>query len=108
MVTFRVHDMACGHCASTITRAIACIDKAARLNIRIEQKLVHITSTASTAELAEAIHGAGYTPRQIRDEPVRPARVPARTGCGCGCGSQKAASVEVRRGAAPAGAGCCG
>lgn len=79
MVTFQVNDMTCGHCASTISRAIAGVDKAARLDIRIEQKLVRISSTAPAAELAEAIQDAGYTPREVQDAPAAPA------GGGC-CG----------------------
>lgn len=107
MVTFQVNDMTCGHCASTISRAIADVDRAARLDIRIDQKLVRVSSTAPAAELAEAIRDAGYTPREIADAPVQAAAAPAKSGCGCGCGPAKA----VPAGAvpkAPAIGSCCG
>lgn len=105
MVTFQVNDMTCGHCASTISRAIAGVDSAARLDIRIQQKLVRISSTAPAAELAQAIQDAGYTPREVADE--APA-AGARQGSGCGCGSRKAAPVDAGQAAAPAGGSCCG
>lgn len=107
MVTFQVNDMTCGHCASTISRAIAGVDKAARLDIRIDQKLVRVSSTAPAAELAEAIRDAGYTPREIADAPVQAAAAPAKSGCGCGCGPAKAVPAEAVP-KAPAIGSCCG
>ena len=107
MVTFQVNDMTCGHCASTISRAIAGVDKAARLDIRMEQKLVRVSSTAPAAELAEAIQEAGYTPQEVPDAPVQAAVTRAKSGCGCGCGSAKAAPVEAAP-KAPANGSCCG
>ncbi len=84
MITFRVNDMTCGHCASAISRAVASVDKAARVDIRIQQKLVRVTSTAAPAELAEAIQDAGYTPQEVR-EVVQTAAPQTASGCGCGC-----------------------
>ena len=46
MVTFQVNDMTCGHCASAISRAVASVDKNARMDIRIQQKLVRVSSTS--------------------------------------------------------------
>ena len=106
MVTFRVNDMTCGHCASAISRAVAAVDKNARMDIRIQQKLVRVTSTASAAELAEAIQDAGYTPVEVREEPVQPAVPRASSGCGCGCGP-KPAAVDARQQAPAAGGSCC-
>jgi copper chaperone len=62
MIVFKVEDMACGHCASAISQAIAGVDKAARTDIDIQRKLVQVSSTASTGGLAKAIREAGYTP----------------------------------------------
>jgi copper chaperone len=100
--------MTCGHCASTISRAIAGVDKAARLDIRIEQKLVRVSSSSPAEELAEAIRDAGYTPQEVQETPVQPAAARAKSGCGCGCGPVKAAPVDAAQAAAPAGGGCCG
>jgi len=62
MVTFRIPDMTCGHCASAIARAVASVASQARLDVSIPDKLVRITGDAAQAELAEAIREAGYTP----------------------------------------------
>lgn len=107
MITFQVNDMTCGHCASAISRAVAGVDQEARLDIRIEQKLVLIASTASRAELAEAIRTAGYTPQEIRDEPAQAAPAGGAGGCGCGCASRKAAAVDIGQSATPRAASCC-
>ena len=88
MVTFRVPDMTCGHCASTISRAVASVDKGARINIRIQEKLVWVTRTATGAELVEAIKDAGYTAQEVA-EPAQSAQ--ALSSAGCCCGSRKAA-----------------
>lgn len=73
MVTFRVPDMTCGHCASAIARAVASVDKRARLEVRIPEKLVLITGAATQQELAEAITEAGYTAETVgaESDPVR-------------------------------------
>ena len=106
MTTFRVDDMTCGRCASAIARAIAGVDQDARLDIRMQQKLVRIGSTTAAAELAEAIRAAGFTPLQVRDEGA--AAPPRSGGCGCGCGSRKAAPVDPGQQAVAAGSSCCG
>ncbi len=106
MVTFQVNYMTCGHCASAISRAVAAVDKDARLDIRIQQKLVRVNSSASTAELAEAIQDAGYTPVELRDEPVQRPEPRATGGCGCGCGP-KAAAIDPRQQATTVGGSCC-
>jgi len=108
MVTFQVNDMTCGHCASAISRAVALVDKDARLDIRIQQKLVRVSSTSSTAELAEAIQDAGYTPREIQNEPAWADVLPVSRGCGCGCASPKTVSVQPSQEIARSRSSCCG
>jgi copper chaperone len=105
MVTFQVNDMTCGNCASAISRAVAAVDKNARLDIRIQQKLVRVDSSASVAELAEAIQDAGYTPRDVREELAQAAAPWASSGCGCG--TQKAAPVDARQQVSSAAGSCC-
>lgn len=108
MVTFQVNDMTCGHCASAISRAVASVDKAARVEVRIQEMLVHVSSTASVAELAQAIQDAGYTPREVQAEQTEPTRPQAASGCGCGCGPRKTASVDAGQAVAQARSSCCG
>lgn len=107
MVTFQVNDMTCGHCASAISRAVAAVDQNARMDIRIQQKLVRVNSTASAAELAQAIQDAGYTPREVRNQPAPAAAPRASGGCGCGCGTQKAAAVDAHQQAGTVAGSCC-
>lgn len=109
MVTFQVNDMTCGHCASAIARAVASVDPNARLDVRIQEKLVHVDSAeASAAELAQAIQEAGYTPQEARQEPAPPvaALASGKRGCGCGCGTPKTPAVDNRQQVAPAGDPC--
>ena len=84
MQAFRVDDMTCGHCASTITKAIKATDKAAKVSVDLAQHLVMIEPTEADAqELRDAIAEAGYTP-----VPVEAATVvakPAKAGGCCGC-----------------------
>ena len=90
MKTFEVTDMTCGHCASTIARAIAGVDQDARVDVQLTRKQVQICSTASPADLAAAIEQAGFTARLV-PAAVAPATPAAPRGCGCGCGPRGAA-----------------
>lgn len=101
MVTFRIEDMTCGHCASTIARAVAEVDRDARIEVSIRDKLVRIRGTAAEADLDEAIREAGYTPRKVLQE-IAP--MPAAAG-GCCCGPRKAAGSAQAK--PDAGGGCC-
>lgn len=63
MIAFRVDDMSCGHCVSTITHAVQAADPAASVDIDLERHLVRIEPAAATAQaLGHAIKEAGYTP----------------------------------------------
>ena len=63
MIEFNVQDMTCGHCAGRITKAIAGVDANAKVDIKIEGRIVSVESNATVDELAEAITDAGYTPQ---------------------------------------------
>lgn len=84
MQAFRVDDMTCGHCVSTITKAIKATDKDAKVTVDLAQHLVMVEPTEADAqELSDAITEAGYTP-----VPVQAATVvakPAKAGCCGGC-----------------------
>ena len=82
MFAFKVEDMTCGHCARAISQAVADVDKAARADVDIQQKLVRVISIASAGELAEAIREAGYTPYLV-NEPAEASPASASKGC-CG------------------------
>ena len=62
MIEFTVNDMTCGHCASTITRAVKEIDAAGRCEIDLSAKRVRIESSHPAEDFRAAIEEAGYTP----------------------------------------------
>ncbi len=63
MTTFEVKDMTCGHCVSTITKAVKDVDQGAKIQIDLATHRVTIDSTeADAAALNYAIRQAGYTP----------------------------------------------
>ena len=65
MHQFSVGDMTCGHCASTITKAVKDADSKATVEVRLAEKRVAVASQLSQDEIAEAIREAGYTPRPV-------------------------------------------
>ncbi|MGJ7497305.1 heavy-metal-associated domain-containing protein [Variovorax sp. RT4R15] len=107
MVTFQVPDMTCGHCASSITKAVAGVDKTAITEVDIPQKLVRISGNAPADALAHAIEQAGYTPQEVRFAPTAGTATPRASGGCCG-GTRKTASIDAGQAAAPATRSCCG
>lgn len=66
MITFQVNDMTCGHCVSTITRALKATDPNARVEVDLATHRVQVQPASTDAdELADAIKEAGYTPVQV-------------------------------------------
>lgn len=63
MIAFDVKDMTCGHCVSTITKAVKAVDKDATVQVDLPTHRVRIeTGAADAATLDAAIREAGYTP----------------------------------------------
>jgi len=63
MITFEVQDMTCGHCVSTITRAVKALDAQASVQVDLAAHRVAIEgATADAAALQAAITEAGFTP----------------------------------------------
>lgn len=84
MLVYRVDDMTCGHCVSTITTAVRNLDANAGLEIDLGQHLVRINpARARPEQLRQAITEAGYTPVEVQASAAAPSA--ARSG-GC-CGS---------------------
>ena len=65
MLTLKVPDMSCAHCAATIEKAVKTVDPAARVQADIEAKTVAIDSAADTARIEAAIAKAGYPNEQV-------------------------------------------
>ncbi len=86
MIAFQVDDMTCGHCVSTITKALQAADAGATVQVDLASHRVHVEpASASTDQLAQAIKNAGYTPVPAAVPAGRPAAA-IRTGGCCGCG----------------------
>jgi len=66
MYQFNVPDMTCGHCVSTITRALKSEDAQAKIEISLGDRLVKVESSQlAQDEIAQRIAEAGYTPRAV-------------------------------------------
>ena len=67
MIAFEVSDMTCGHCVSTITKALKAADRDAKVQIDLASRRVQVEpASAGAADLAEAIKDAGYTPVPVQ------------------------------------------
>ena len=85
MIAFEVRDMTCGHCVSTITKALKGADKDARVQIDLASQRVQVVpATADAQELADAIREAGYTPVAVAEAPAT-APAPRAARCCGGC-----------------------
>ena len=65
MYQFSVPDMTCGHCASTITKAVKAEDPQAKVEISLNQHLVKVDSQLPEEDIAQSITDAGYTPTAV-------------------------------------------
>ena len=67
MLTFEVNDMTCGHCVSSITKAVMAVDHAANVTADLATKRVHISAAhANVQALKDAMTDAGFTPVEIQ------------------------------------------
>ena len=65
MIEIKVPDMTCGHCVSTITKAVKELDASARVDISLAEHRVKVDSKASKEDLLRRIAEAGYTPQAL-------------------------------------------
>lgn len=85
MLAFRVDDMSCAHCVSTITKAVHGVDSGAEVRIDLGSHRVEIESTrADAATFAAVIEEAGYTPVALEHRDAVAPQGPARRGSCCG------------------------
>jgi copper chaperone len=87
MISFQVDDMTCGHCVSSITKALRVVDATAQAQFDLAAHRVDIEpGEADAARLRAAIEEAGYTPVPTGSPAAGTALglAPTRKGCCCG------------------------
>ena len=62
MIHFKVEDMTCNHCVTSVTKAVKALDGAARVDIDLPAHSVKVESAKPAAEVEAAIRDAGFTP----------------------------------------------
>jgi len=67
MLTFEVNDMTCGHCVSSITKAVVAVDHEAKVTADLATKRVQLSAAHANAQaLKDAMTDAGFTPVEIQ------------------------------------------
>jgi copper chaperone len=62
MLEFKLPDMSCGHCASTVTQACKLVDPGAKVEVDLGTKQVKVESAEDRQAFADALTEAGYPP----------------------------------------------
>lgn len=65
MLKLKVPQMTCGHCASTIEKAVKSVDPAAKVQVDLGEKTVTVETTADETSVKDAIESAGYDNEKI-------------------------------------------
>ncbi|AZO61846.1 MULTISPECIES: heavy-metal-associated domain-containing protein [unclassified Mesorhizobium] len=60
MLKLKVPDMSCGHCASTIEKAVKSVDPAARVTVDLGSTTVAVETKADETAIRDVIKTAGY------------------------------------------------
>ena len=82
MIELQVNDMTCGHCVSTVTKAVKELDAAADVKVDLDAKRVSVSGPVSQDDVIAALGEAGY-----EATPAQGAAPKARSGGCCGgCG----------------------
>ncbi|CAB3640942.1 MULTISPECIES: heavy-metal-associated domain-containing protein [Achromobacter] len=64
-IEFQVADMTCGHCAKTITAAVAQAAPGATVTIDLPTHRVTVTGADDADKIEDAIRDAGYQPQPV-------------------------------------------
>lgn len=67
MLRLRVEKMVCGHCVKAITEAMQAADSQAQVNVRLDDKIVEISSTKGEDDVTAIIRNAGYSAELINE-----------------------------------------
>jgi copper chaperone len=87
VIAFQVNDMTCGHCVSTIAKALKWTDKDAKVQFDLATHRIEVEpSVASFEELSDAIKDAGYTPLAVAGSSASSPNATKTKRGGCCCG----------------------
>lgn len=64
MITLKVPDMSCGHCAGVITKALKELDKDAAIGFDMHHHMVQVETTHAPDAVLKAMSAAGYPSTQ--------------------------------------------
>ena len=65
MIEIKVPDMTCGHCVSTITKAVKELDASAKVDISLAEHRVRVEGKASKEDLCHCFGEGGFTPEAV-------------------------------------------
>lgn len=60
MLRFQVEGMTCGHCVSSVTKAVLAVDAKAQVQVDLAGKSVSVEGSDQKDAIATAIRDAGY------------------------------------------------
>jgi copper chaperone len=60
MITLKVPDMSCGHCAGVITKAVKALDQHASVAFDMHNHMVQVETTHAQDAVVKALTTAGY------------------------------------------------
>lgn len=60
MLKLKVPDMTCGHCISTVEKAVKAVDATAVVKTDLGTKIITVETSAAPEAISKAIDGAGY------------------------------------------------
>lgn len=65
MLKLKVDEMSCGHCVSTVQKAVKSVDPAAQVSVDLPTGTVAVESAASQDTITDAIRSAGYPAERL-------------------------------------------
>lgn len=65
MLKLKVQDMSCGHCASTIEKAVKTVDPVARVTVDLGSSTVTVETRADETAIRDVIRSAGYDNQKL-------------------------------------------
>ncbi|MBN9072704.1 MAG: heavy-metal-associated domain-containing protein [Rhizobiales bacterium] len=65
MLKLKVPDMSCGHCASTIEKAVKSVDPSARVTVDLGSSTVAVETRADETAVSAVIKSAGYENEKV-------------------------------------------